>query len=203
MKLGIVCGKDKFPTNYVRWVKNNGLQAVIISRRAHLEKIKDLDGLIFTGGGDLKHYFYSAEKVGVEGDWVRDCFEYQAFLRGRNKALLGVCRGAQVLNVFLGGTICDMKNSSLHKGEKDVYHKMFVQGRILTVNSMHHQRIDRLAPDFFAFGVFGQVIEWAESKTAILLQFHPERMNDRFFMHRFKNVIKAKRKHKIYRGVEK
>ena len=203
MKLGIVCEKGKFPANYVRWVKNNGAQVEIINRMAHMAKIKDLDGLLFTGGGDLKHYFYSKDKIGIDGDWVRDCFEFMAFQQGKDKALLGVCRGAQVLNVFLGGTICDMKNSLSHKGEKDVYHKMFAQGRILTVNSMHHQRIDRLAPDFFALGVFGQVIEWAESKKAILLQFHPERMNDRFFMHRFKNVIKAKNKHKIYRGVEK
>ncbi len=130
-----------------------------------------LDGLVLMGGSDMwpGHYGEEPLKPQWHGDRVRDEYETalaRAFI-ARGKPVFGVCRGLQVLNVAFGGTLLQdigtLKPESLLHRNAELYDKHFhpvelVAGTRLaqlypgttrvTVNSVHHQAINKLAPDF-------------------------------------------------------
>ena len=153
-----------------------------------------LDGLVLQGGADLSPHSYGEEPGHPDwtGDAVRDEYEIalvRAFISA-GKPVLGICRGAQLINVALGGTL--HQDIPGHRSEHyDKHsHAMRIQpgSRLATlypgvdranVTSIHHQAINRLAD--------GLVVEaWSEPdnhieavrRTAggyvVGLQWHPE-----------------------------
>lgn len=152
-------------------------------------------GLVLCGGGDLDPALFGQENRGSHPpDRERDRAELalaEAFLTW-GKPVLGICRGMQVLNVYLGGTLIqDLPPAwrAAHQGEEDVYHPVRCRpgsrlerllGPCPVVNSAHHQAVDRLgrgltaaawAPEGFVEGV-------EHSSLPILgVQFHPERLS--------------------------
>jgi putative glutamine amidotransferase len=159
-----------------------------------------LDGLLLTGGGDVDpgHYGHapSPEIGGVDTD--RDDWEIalvrQALERGM--PVLGVCRGCQVLNVALGGTLIQHlparsplphlvveRESIAHSVRIEPCTQLFaVEGDdSIGVNSVHHQAVD-------AVGEGLRATAWAEDGTveaiehltlpAIGVQWHPENLLD-------------------------
>jgi putative glutamine amidotransferase len=130
--------------------------------------VADLDGLVLHGGADVAPASYGEAELRPEwaGDAVRDAYEValvRAFLDA-DKPVLGICRGHQVINVALGGTLFqDLREQGatdrIHR-DADAYdrneHALLVEdGSALAglvgggrhrINSVHHQGIKDVAP---------------------------------------------------------
>jgi len=191
---------------YFRWVAEGVGDAQIHTLSCKEWNINDIalcDGLILTGGGDVhpKHYGrMDALEIVKEVNEERDHFEFTIINEAmkRNLPLLGVCRGAQVFNVALGGSLIpdiEQRGYPSHASGKDGEREHdieVVDGTLLagiaaqgrgTVNTYHHQAIDTVAPGFCvsARAVDGVVeaIEWEVSGQhpfLLMIQWHPERM---------------------------
>lgn len=157
-----------------------------------------LDGFVFAGGQDIAPSFYGEESRGSRApDIERDHFE-TALCRAaleRDKPLLGICRGCQLLNVVLGGTLTQDLPSvdekwTLHSRSdvmRGYVHEVKIlspwlfpnhSGETMPVNSMHHQAIGRLSKHLQAAAVAdGGIIEAVSApayKWAVGVQWHPE-----------------------------
>ena len=149
------------------------------------------DGLLLPGGGDL-----APECSGLpddapcrDVDRERDRRELDLCERflAAGKPILGICRGAQVLNVALGGNLlADIPGHSGLPDGSDRIHETRTAGLLTslygptcTVNSSHHQAVDRLATecDILQLSLDG-VIEAFGHKTlpVLAVQWHPERL---------------------------
>lgn len=153
------------------------------------------DGLLLAGGGDMDPALFGQADHGSRGiDHARDKAELallDAFL-GAGKPVLAVCRGHQVVNVWLGGDLIQDLDPALAPfhggGEEDRVHPVrAVEGSLLhrlygpvfAVNSSHHQALGRLGKGLAATARSeGGVIEAVEHESLPLIsvQFHPERM---------------------------
>ena len=169
------------------------------------EYLETIDGLIMTGGADIHPSFYGQivlERCG-EIDEQRDRFQVELIqaARGRDLPLLGICRGLQVLNVALGGTLyqdlsyrpgTDPAHMSPRERRSEPAHPVtitpssrlarIIGSREVLVTSTHHQIIRDLAPELSASAVAPDgVIEAVEGPGRFLLavQWHPERMAHR------------------------
>ena len=159
-----------------------------------------VDGVVLQGGADICPHLYGQEKhpsVQLDND-ITDNFEIALCRRcvDRRKPLLAICRGMQILNVALGGTLIQdipscVNTSTLHRQSaprEAPTHAIRVNpvsriGRILgsqklTVNSFHHQAIDRLGEGLRATARSEDgIIEGLETENegfVIGVQFHPE-----------------------------
>jgi putative glutamine amidotransferase len=168
-------------------------------------EISRCDGILLAGGGDVHPKFYDREDALPITHGVsigRDLFEFDIIREGmdRNLPMLGICRGSQVFNVAMGGSLVPdvlQAGFSVHRseGRGDRSHGITVEpGTLLrriagcdsgTVNSSHHQSADRIGRGLkvSALSEDGVVeaMEWenAEGKPFVLLvQWHPERMED-------------------------
>ncbi|HWQ69365.1 MAG TPA: gamma-glutamyl-gamma-aminobutyrate hydrolase family protein [Patescibacteria group bacterium] len=161
-----------------------------------------IDGLLLTGGADIHPSFYGQtvlEHCG-EIDEERDRFEVQLVhaARSRDLPLLGICRGLQVLNVALGGSLYQdlsyrKETNPAHQSPREqrgepVHQVAIAEGsrlagilgiRELRVTSTHHQIIRDLAPGLTVNAVAPDgVVEGVEGAGRFLLavHWHPERM---------------------------
>jgi putative glutamine amidotransferase len=163
-----------------------------------VERVLDgIDGLILTGGKDVDAALYG-ELAHPENDAPRpdrDAWEL-ALVRAaiaRDLPLLGICRGLQVLNVALGGTLVqhlpDVIGSSRYSYGNATFADNPVAtvpgtrvagmlGATLTVKSYHHQAINRLAPGLTvsARGDDGiiQAVDIDGLGFGVAVQWHPE-----------------------------
>ena len=192
-----------------------------VSREIIAESVRRCDGVLLTGGDDVDPRLYDSrmpaalrEKVKLTPDGgqrdLRELLVVDEVFRQR-KPLLAICRGHQVLNVALGGTLLPDLATRFPRGPNhrrmDQRAKMvhsvrlaadsclakIVGKRTLGVNSTHHQAIARLAPPLRAIAVSDDgIIEGIELNpdTAgwvpflLGVQFHPERLADRHPEHR-------------------
>lgn len=168
-----------------------------------------LDGIILSGGGDLSPESYHADEVSPYTalvDPVRDSIEFQLvrWANDDDKPLLAICRGHQVLNVALGGTLIQDLRTTLggtlrHDAPNDswfyrISHEVTVEpgsalqaalgitDERLAVNSLHHQGIDQLAPDLIpvAHAEDGVIegITLPGRRFILGVQWHPEALVD-------------------------
>lgn len=162
-------------------------------------------GLVLCGGGDLDYVLYDQKDRGSQPpDRERDRAElalFRAFYQA-GKPILGICRGMQLINAALGGTLIQdlpAEQSLFHGGgETDRVHPVRAEensvlgrlyGPLFLVNSSHHQAVDRLGRGLRATA-------WTESGFAeaielpgyplLGVQFHPERMS---FAHRRADTV--------------
>lgn len=144
------------------------------------------DGLLLAGGGDLHPACYGqdcADLTRLSIDPVRDGEEHELFeaFYARGKPVLGICRGLQAINVFLGGT--------LHQhveGHADCCHPIQYSSLLRQlldtsgeVNSYHHQTIDHVADSLSpaACTPDGTIEALVHPSLPILgVQWHPERL---------------------------
>ncbi|MEV0582335.1 gamma-glutamyl-gamma-aminobutyrate hydrolase family protein [Nonomuraea sp. NPDC050310] len=190
------------PAMYVDQVVRAGGQPVLIPPAGDPSVLASrLDGLILAGGGDIDPGRYGEaahERVGYVREF-RDRAEFgllDAWL-GRGLPYLGVCRGLQVLNVTLGGSLHqhlpDVVGHEGHspapatfghlpvKVEPDTRLAAILPGEP-TVPHYHHQAIDRLAPGLTvsARAEDGTVeaVELGSHPFALAVQWHPEAAED-------------------------
>ena len=173
------------------------------------------DGFFFTGGADIdpRHYGEEASSACGELQEHRDELEFKVFQRAidTSKPILAICRGMQLINAALGGTLYQ-DLSSQHPTEVthrcvnakyDVEHAArLIEGTPLydligkeriTVNSYHHQAIKTLAVGLRASAVAEDGIIEAVYHTERRLsgfQWHPERMLDKENRLIFEDFIK-------------
>lgn len=153
------------------------------------------DGLILAGGGDIDPSYFGEENHGsLEIDLARDKAEFalvDAFLDA-GKPVLGICRGHQVLNVALGGSLIQDIGDELRplhtNPEGDCIHPVHCAGHSLffplygenfVVNSSHHQALGRLGKELTpVLWSESGIVEGLEhdSLPVFSVQFHPERM---------------------------
>ena len=161
------------------------------------ESAQGFDALLLCGGGDIAPERFGQENQGsMPPDLRRDAAEFallSSFLQA-DKPVLGICRGLQVLNVALGGTLRQDLGPLVPfhaqdpEEEKDKIHPIQAKphsllyhwyGAIFPVNSSHHQAVDRPGDGLMitARSESG-VAEGAElpGRPVLGLQFHPERM---------------------------
>jgi putative glutamine amidotransferase len=152
-----------------------------------------MDGLLLTGGSDITPEFLRQENVDpnlIDKDDIdpkRDRWEFDAISNAikRGLPILAICRGIQVLNVALGGTLkLDIPGHRLpEQKEQDIQrlcHDRNANHRFENVNSSHHQAIDRLADGFEveAWCADDDIIEQVRLRNypfALAVQYHPER----------------------------
>lgn len=188
---------------YVQAVEDAGgipLVLPVIQETATLLRYSNMiDGLLLPGGEDVDPRFYGQQaspKMG-EVDLRRDYYELQLIRIARRKGLpvLAICRGMQVVNVALGGTLSqDIPSDSLYiprvehhqKSEKAVLEhsiKIRPDSRLcqllgqdlLTVNSFHHQCVRQPAPEMrITAEAIDGVPEAMEGENILCVQFHPE-----------------------------
>jgi putative glutamine amidotransferase len=165
-----------------------------------------LDGILFTGGGDIEPSRYGgANHPKVAGiDRARDALELE--LLGKairdGKPFLGICRGCQLVNVGLGGTLYghisddlpgalqhdqhgDRKMSAFHEVQlQDGSRLAHVSGSTaVVVNSHHHQGLKDLGRRLRAVGRTSdgliEAIELPDHPFALAVQWHPEWLTNR------------------------
>jgi putative glutamine amidotransferase len=145
----------------------------------------DWDALLLTGGGDVDPRMYGQrprrEVYGVSEN--RDLVETYALevARIRDVPVLGICRGAQIINVEAGGTL--RQHVAGHRGtehpilsRKGTIMREFA-GKSPVVMSLHHQRIEMVARGYeVSSRASDGTIESVESVSGRVLgvQFHPE-----------------------------
>ena len=156
------------------------------------------DGLLLTGGADVSHKFYAPRMSAklrdkIHGvDEVRDEMEIwltRAALRTA-RPVFGICRGIQVMNVALGGTLLPDIPGHRHLQADGLIHELRWEPRSKIratlgesaplVNTAHHQALGRVAPGLRVTArTEDGVIEAVEHTTARFfwgVQFHPERL---------------------------
>jgi putative glutamine amidotransferase len=152
-----------------------------------------MDGLLLTGGSDITPEFLRQENVDPamidkdDLDPVRDRWEFEAISKALERGLptFAICRGIQVLNVALGGTLkLDIPSHRLPEQKDQDIRRLRYDGkakhRFENVNSSHHQAIDRLAEGFEveAWCADDDIIEQVRLRNypfALAVQYHPER----------------------------
>lgn len=173
-----------------------------------LDRITDssgYDGLLLPGGGDIDPARYGQEVNGSR--WMKpelDALQFavlDAFVKA-GKPIFGICRGHQLLNVYFGGSLIQdiespIRHSPVTRGV-DSAHQIQVKagswlhslhGASFTVNSAHHQGLDRLGDGLIAIAFAEDgVVEAAHHNSLPVwsVQYHPERM---CFAHRREDTV--------------
>ena len=175
------------------------------------ESVRHCDGVLLTGGDDIEPKLYAGPLPGAllrtvhPADPTRDLFELLLIdeVFRQRKPLLAICRGHQMLNVALGGTLLvdiqsqqrgAMNHARMDRKSQIVHEVQADSGSLLAqacgrtrfgVNSSHHQAVEKVAKSLRATAVSRDgIIEGLELGPAdrhllpylVAVQFHPERL---------------------------
>ncbi len=215
----LVDGRERVTLNtaYVRALETAGLVPLAVPTILSAERagaaLAAVRGLVLTGGEDVAPARYGAAphpRLGAV-DPVRDAAELAliAGARARRLPILAICRGIQILNVALGGTLYQDLDSErpgplTHADEASQHPVRVAAGsrlertlgtRSATVNSRHHQAIRDLAPSLKAVAwAEDGVIEGAEPADAaapwiVAVQWHPEDLTERALFDGFARAV--------------
>jgi putative glutamine amidotransferase len=188
--------------NYAAIVSGSGALPVILplvgNRQEARELLERVEGLMLTGGADIDptHYGQAARHPDMIAPRERteSDFAYVREAKDRGMPVLGICLGAQTLNVAFGGSLLqhipdDVPGALAH--EEGAEHTIRIEpGTVLrgalgvesaTVNSYHHQAIGDLAPGFRIAarspdGII-EAIERTDHPFFIGVHWHPERLS--------------------------
>ena len=192
MKIAIV-GRAADTGNYVKYVRAASLEPVVT---LSMGETAGCDGLILPGGGDITPAFFGERNDGSRNiDTELDILQLQALELAIRESMpvLGICKGMQIINVGLGGTLIqDLPPDACarHRYEEgDKYHTSVIEkdswlgklyGEKAIINSAHHQAVKRLGDGLRA-------VQWCpmdhciealghETLPVIGVQWHPERI---------------------------
>lgn len=188
-----VAGKKSETTNYVKYIRKLGAVPCVTLNAVELSCC---DALLLPGGGDITPAFFGEKNRGSKNiNTELDILQLQAFDLAVKKGLpiLGICKGLQLINVALGGTIVqDMPTAHIHKYDgRNQYHSTVIAedswlhglyGASCTVNSAHHQSVNRLGFGLRADQLCpedGCIEAISHSSLPIFgVQWHPERIDE-------------------------
>jgi putative glutamine amidotransferase len=195
------------------WIMEHGAVAFMVPAVAHDSKhaarhlkvqhvVNELDALVLQGGADVAPQTYGQKplKPEWEGDVVRDRYELSLLreFMAQKKPVLGICRGAQLLNVALGGTLYQDIGTQCHGAhmhvDTELYDQLehdvtFLQGSSLgnlyptatqlRVTSIHHQAVAELGKGLVVEAIstldgLTEAIGWTGDSYARGVQWHPE-----------------------------
>ena len=189
---------------YVNSVLKNGGVPYLIPVTDNVEVLRQivsqLDGIIFTGGEDFAPAYFGEEEHEHLGEVnvTRDTYDLTLFKLAldRNIPTLGICRGLQLINVAMGGTLyqdlpsekpSDINHRQEEAGTVATHSVSVVEGSLMhqilgekevQVNTFHHQAIEKLAPGLKIVGWSNdsvpEMIEAYPHRQIIGTQFHPE-----------------------------
>jgi len=215
----LVEGRERVTLNtaYVRSLESAGLVPLAVPTMLAADRagaaLAAVRGLVLTGGEDVAPDRYGAAPHPRLGDVdpVRDAAELAliAAARARRLPILAICRGIQILNVALGGTLYQDLDSerpgSVPHSAETTRHAVHVEAgsllertlgtRSATVNSRHHQAIRDLAPGLRAVAWADDgVIEGAEPAEKnepwiVAVQWHPEDLTERALFDGFARAV--------------
>ena len=190
------------PAVYIEGVTRAGGIATLLPPQPVDDRIADrvvsgLDGLIITGGRDVDPSIYGHDPHPTTDEPASDRDDWEfALLRAalrKHLPVLGICRGAQVLNVALGGTLIqhlpDVVSHTRHQQGKGVFSTSVVDtidgtrlagliGESAQVQCYHHQAIDRLGDGLVVSAADGdgviEAVELTGEDFVVAVQWHPE-----------------------------
>ncbi|WP_412988937.1 gamma-glutamyl-gamma-aminobutyrate hydrolase family protein [Pediococcus siamensis] len=195
-----------FQGNVTAMTQAGGIPMIIPIQEPQLAAsyLAGVDGLFLPGGQDVSPQLYGQQphRLLKQTSLTRDRFELALFelARQQRKPILGICRGFQLINVALGGTL--YQDVSLRGGSQAIAHDQAPEflgntathwvtvhgelqkplGERLFVNSLHHQVISKLAESLIEAATADDgVIEAAVEKDGyplLAVQWHPEMMLD-------------------------
>ena len=157
-----------------------------VSVVSDIYRIKQLDLIIFSGGSDINPRIYGQKNTNSLTDDSRDVRELWILEKAieQNVKILGVCRGHQLINAYLGGILAQDLYHVLNIFHGS-FHSLFFLGNSIIrdsfpngVNSLHHQGVLLQGDGLKITSVFKKVIESTENDNIISVQCHPESMKD-------------------------
>jgi putative glutamine amidotransferase len=209
IKIGITdCKKYK---NYEQWFLNAPESVEVIQLSYHHNNLNDVglcDGIVLSGGEDVHPERYKRPDLLQHLNQIninppRDAFEWQIIEKSfaLKKPVLGICRGLQLMNIYLGGSLIhDIPTVKDHHGHGskeniDSRHAIHVQeGSLLhsitknssgEINSAHHQAVEKYSDELTITATsepgIVEALEWVNPENKpwmLLVQWHPERMPD-------------------------
>ena len=196
--------------SYVRALTAAGCAPVLIPLLSNDERLhaiyERLDGIIFPGGADVAPSEYGEEPIDslnvIEPERDRTDLTLARWAFEVDLPTLGICRGQQLLNVALGGTlyqdlrhqgVTEVEHAEVHgRGRAAMIHHVrldpdsrlaqLIDETSLDVNSLHHQAVKSVAPRLRVTGKSDDgVIEALESddrRFLIAVQWHPEEIDE-------------------------
>ncbi len=193
---------------YTQAIDDSGGVPIIIPANSSAESLNSLmwgvDGLLLSGGADIDALYFGEENMSdlTDVSEQRDTYEFQLLRAAFNSGLpvLGICRGCQLLNVAMGGSLYQdlptlypnevLPHSVITPERALPAHEVMIgegsllrrilQCESLGVNSRHHQAIKNVAPQLSAVahsqdGVV-EAVEGYPLRRVIAMQCHPENM---------------------------
>jgi putative glutamine amidotransferase len=196
--------------SYVRALTAAGCAPVMIPILEDEDRLRAiyerLDGIVFPGGADVAPEEYGEEPIDdvnvIEPARDRTELTLARWAFADDLPVLGICRGQQLLNVALGGTLYQdlryqgvttvehsdadgrARNAMIHRVRLDPASRLaqLIDETSVEVNSLHHQAVKDIAPPLTATGTSDDgVIEALEShdrRFLIAVQWHPEEIHE-------------------------
>lgn len=194
VSLGYNPTKNSVNNTYINSILMNGGVPYLIPVTDNVEVLRQivaqLDGIVFTGGEDFEPAYFGEEnheKLG-EVNVTRDTYDLTLFklATDRNIPTLGICRGLQLINVAMGGTLyqdlpaekpSDINHRQEEAGTVPTHSVSVVDGSVMhqilgekeiQVNTFHHQAIEKLAPGL-------KIVGWSNDSVPELIEAYPHR----------------------------
>ena len=147
--------KQSCNDDYLRSIQNIGFTPIILPMGLKKNDIilELCDGFLITGGVDILPKFFNQENNGSddEGNEEMDLLDKVVveYASKKKKPMLGICRGHQAINIFMGGDLIQdigTSHSNTRHELKTVPNRIIDFPEVIEVNSYHHQVVDKLAP---------------------------------------------------------
>jgi putative glutamine amidotransferase len=200
LRVGVTTGEEERIERYLARVRDAGLEPVTLNKPG--QSLEDCAGLVLTGGVDVDPARFNEERHPrtQAPDHQRDDVEFGLLREAleRDLPVLAICRGLQVVNVALGGSLLQhiedwshvpLKDAAAYDDRSSARHDVVLSGLLaelfggehVEVNSRHHQAVtpDRLAVglEVLAMSDDGYVEGFIDPSRRWLVgvQWHPER----------------------------
>ena len=213
--------------DYVKAIEKAGgipiILPLILNEEDVEAQVEAVDGILLTGGYDVHPQFYGEEPMEKLGFVLQERDKHEIELIKNaielNKPIFGICRGIQILNVALGGslyqdisyvdgsTIKHMQNSlkgaPSHTVDVIKGTKLFEQlGEKILTNSLHHQAVKEPAEslEITALSKDGivEALEYSGENYVVAVQWHPEMMYENYpiMLKLFERLVSESQKEK-------